>query len=86
MNIEHRTFNIERRILMTLRFIYFKSSEPQNVEGQLLCFPQPFFIRQNTLFDVGRSMFDVRRSFFQLSPQKKQLSAYGINPRLRPSV
>jgi hypothetical protein len=25
--------NIERRILMALRFIYFKTSEPQNFEG-----------------------------------------------------
>jgi len=30
LNVEHRTSNIERRILMTLRFIYFKTSEPQN--------------------------------------------------------
>ena len=42
MNIEHRTPNIERRILMALRFVYFKSSEPQNVERQLFRFPQPF--------------------------------------------
>jgi hypothetical protein len=27
LNVEHRTSNIERRILMTLRFIYFKTSE-----------------------------------------------------------
>jgi hypothetical protein len=33
LNVEHRTSNIERRILMTLRFIYFKTSEPQNFEG-----------------------------------------------------
>jgi len=29
LNVEHRTSNIERRMLMTLRFIYFKASEPQ---------------------------------------------------------
>jgi hypothetical protein len=29
LNVEHRTSNIERRILMTLRFIDFKTSEPQ---------------------------------------------------------
>jgi hypothetical protein len=29
LNVEHRTSNIERPILMTLRFIYFKKSEPQ---------------------------------------------------------
>jgi len=33
LNVEHRTPNIERRILMTLRFIYFKIREPQNIEG-----------------------------------------------------
>jgi hypothetical protein len=27
MNVEHRTPNIERRILMSLRFIVFKTSE-----------------------------------------------------------
>jgi hypothetical protein len=32
LNVEHRTSNIEHRILMTLRFIYFKTSEPQNIE------------------------------------------------------
>jgi hypothetical protein len=34
LNIEHRTSNIERPILMTLRFIYFKTSKPQNTELQ----------------------------------------------------
>jgi hypothetical protein len=33
LNVEHRTSNIERSILMTLRFIDFKTSEPQNFEG-----------------------------------------------------
>jgi hypothetical protein len=28
LNVEHRTSNIERPILMALRFIYFKTSEP----------------------------------------------------------
>jgi len=28
LNVEHRTPNIEHPILMTLRFIYFKTSEP----------------------------------------------------------
>ena len=32
MNVEHPTPNIERPILMTLRFIYFKTSKPQNIE------------------------------------------------------
>ncbi len=34
LNIEHRTSNIERRILMTLRFIYFKTIESQNTDQQ----------------------------------------------------
>jgi hypothetical protein len=29
LNVEHRTSNIERRILMALRFIDFKTNEPQ---------------------------------------------------------
>jgi len=33
LNVEHRTSNVERPILMTLRFIYFKTSQPQNFEG-----------------------------------------------------
>jgi hypothetical protein len=34
LNVEHRTSNIERRILMTLRFIDSKTGEPQNTEPQ----------------------------------------------------
>jgi hypothetical protein len=34
LNVEHRTSNIERPILMTLRFIYFKTSKPHNTEPQ----------------------------------------------------
>ncbi len=34
LNVEHRTSNIERRILMALRFIHFETSEPQNTEPQ----------------------------------------------------
>jgi len=33
LNVEHRTPNIERRILMTLRFIDFIISEPQNTDS-----------------------------------------------------
>ena len=32
LNVEHRTLNVERPILMALRFIYFITSEPQNIE------------------------------------------------------
>jgi hypothetical protein len=31
LNVEHRTSNIERSILMTLRFIDFRTSEAQNL-------------------------------------------------------
>jgi hypothetical protein len=73
LNVEHRTPNIEHPILIALRFIYFKTSEPQNFEryihsssaGARTAGCSVFFINgQNTLFDVGRSMFDVRCSFF----------------------
>ena len=37
LNVEHRTSNIECPILMTLRFIDFKTSEPQNHEGWNPC-------------------------------------------------
>ena len=63
LNVEHRTSNIEHRMMMALRFIDFKTSEPQNFEGWFR-FVQPFLNWKNTLLDVGRSMFDVRRSFF----------------------
>jgi hypothetical protein len=33
LNVEHRTPNIERRILMTQRFVDFNASEPQNNDG-----------------------------------------------------
>jgi hypothetical protein len=35
LNVEHRTSNIEHRILMTLRFIDFKTSEPQPATSSL---------------------------------------------------
>jgi hypothetical protein len=34
LNVEHRTSNIERPILMALRFIDLKTSESQNTEPQ----------------------------------------------------
>ncbi len=34
LKVEHRTSNFERPIVMSLRFIYFKTSEPQNTELQ----------------------------------------------------
>ena len=41
LNIEHRTSNIERRMLMTLRFIDFKTSEPQTATIRLALGSQP---------------------------------------------
>ena len=37
LNVEHRTSNIERRILMALRFIDFETSESQNFRVVSLC-------------------------------------------------
>jgi hypothetical protein len=42
LNVEHRTPNIERRILMTLRFVYFLTSEPQNIEYRTAACDEPF--------------------------------------------
>jgi hypothetical protein len=42
LNLEHRTPNIERPILMTLRFIDFTTSELQNFDG-LIRVPSLFF-------------------------------------------
>jgi hypothetical protein len=63
---------------MTLRFFYFKSSEPQNFKGQLR-FSWSFF-------KIGRipySMLGVQCSMFIFLAffRKKQLSAYGVYPR-----
>jgi len=75
LNVEHRTSNIERRILMTLRFIYLKTSEPQNIEYRTaecrsvesLC--SVFFkIDKIHYFDppaAEHSLFDIR--FFRVS-------------------
>jgi hypothetical protein len=88
MNIEHRTSNIERRILMTLRFIYFKSSEPQpatssaesNAEGQLLRFPKPVF--NSTEYLIQCWTFDVQCSMFIFSAfsAKNNLALMGFVP------
>jgi len=65
MNVEHRTSNIERRILMTLRFIYFNSGDPQNFKGQLRFF-RSFFLRM-TEYLIRCWAFDVRCSMFNFS-------------------
>ncbi len=33
MNVEHRTSNVERPILLALRFIYFKICDSHNIES-----------------------------------------------------
>jgi hypothetical protein len=66
LNIEHRTSNIERRILMTLRFIDFKTNQLQNTEPQdfekLICFAQSFF--KLIEFIIRCWTFNVRCSTF----------------------
>ena len=65
LNVEHRTPNIERRILMTLRFIDFITIEPPNTEPQSfeewIRFAQSFLIDRMhySMLDVQCSMFDV---------------------------
>jgi hypothetical protein len=69
LNVEHRTSNIERRILMALRFIESKTSESQpatssaesNLEGWF-CFAQPFI--KSTEYIIGCWTFNVRCSTF----------------------
>ena len=60
LNVEHRTSNIERRILMVLRFIDFETSESQNFEGWFRL-AQPFF--KLTEYIIRCWTFDVRCSF-----------------------
>ena len=50
MNIEHRTSNVEHRIMMSLRSVIFFN--------EILAL---VFVFHST-FDVGRSMFDVHLS------------------------
>jgi len=60
LNVEHRTSNIERRILMALRFIDFETSESQNFEGWFRL-AQPFF--KLTEYIIRCWTFNVRCSF-----------------------
>ena len=71
LNVEHRTPNIERPILMTLRFIYFNTSEPQNIEYRTQNvegwnrFAHSFFKidRSTQKLSTGRiHFFDIRHS------------------------
>ena len=70
LNVEHWTSNIEHRILMTLRFIDFKTSESQKTELQnfegWFRFAQSFFkIDRIHHFDIRHSWFDIRYSLFR---------------------
>jgi hypothetical protein len=60
-NVEHRTPNIEHSILMTLRLIYFKTSEPQIFEGRI-CFAQSFY--KMAEYSIRCWTFNVRCSTF----------------------
>jgi len=66
--------------MMTLRFIYFKSSEPQDVEEQLFRFASLFFNSAEYLircwtFDVRCSMF-----IFPAFSAKNNLALMGFIP------
>jgi hypothetical protein len=64
LNVEHRTSNIERPILKALRFIYFTTSEPQNIECRRV---ESLF---SVFFKIDRihySMLGVRCSMFIFS-------------------
>jgi hypothetical protein len=59
MNIEHRTSNIERRILMTLRFIDFKTSEPQTATiRSVLSSPPSGSLRQTQGLRLSKAAFE----------------------------
>jgi len=58
MNIEHRTSNVEHRIMMSLRSaIKFHLISKIRCQTFNDCFC--FFLFSHLTFDVGRSMFDV---------------------------
>jgi hypothetical protein len=72
--------NIERRILMTLRFIYLKTGEPQNFEEQIRV-AESFYLKM-TEYIIRCWTFDVRcwtLNFLAFSAQH-QLSANGVFP------
>jgi len=79
MNIEHRTSNIEHRILMALCFVYFKTND--RITKGSSAFPYLYLKIDRihySMLDVQCSMLDVH--FFNFSAQN-QLSAYGVYPR-----
>jgi hypothetical protein len=67
--------NIERRILMTLRFIYLKTGEPQNFEEQIRV-AESFYLKM-TEYIIRCWTFDVRCSIFLLFPHNINLSLKG---------
>jgi hypothetical protein len=69
-NVEHRTPNIDDALLYrfyskrTLGIKGADSLPAQAATSMEKAYFVLFLNRQNTLFEVGRSMFDVGRSFF----------------------
>jgi len=84
MNIEHRTPNIERRIMMALRLFYFYTGELNNFQGLIrsrsagacaACYSVFLIDRIHySMLDVQSSMFDVHFFVysFQLKPKLKR--------------
>ena len=64
-NVQHRTPNVEHRMMMSLRSAILK----------LFVKYFRFFIFSRSTFDVGRSMFDVH---LLVPPGQKRLSAHGV--------
>jgi hypothetical protein len=67
--------------MMTLRFIYFKTSGPQKFKGWIRV-AQSFYLKM-TEYLIRCWTFDVQCSMlnFLAFSAKKQLSAYGVYPR-----
>ena len=93
LNVEHRTSNVELRILMTLRFIYFKTSELLNFEKLNHCALSFFKLivgpwgSRRADYIIRCSMFDVH---FLVSPShensKNQSFFYDQTGRPRPEA
>jgi len=85
--------NIEHRILMTLRFVYYKPTEPQSYVGQLNL--PSLFIEIDTIpysmLGVECSMFDVHFFSFFYAINNFALMGFiparkGLNPPRRTRV
>ncbi len=65
MNVEHRTSNIERRIMISLRSIEFYNKTIKSIERLFL-----FFFIQNFVNKTKRSAFHIRRWTFDPPPPR----------------